>query len=81
MPEIMGIDTIGGLVSSPPHEIEIEQKIIEKGTSLMRQWNTKFLAFLPYCYSCKEPLNWYSPPEEGYIFHCPKCDRKWKVVK
>jgi len=81
MSETMGIDTIGGLVSSPPHEIEIEKKIIEKGTSLMRQWNTKFLAFIPYCYSCKEPLNWYNPTEEGHIFHCPKCDRKWKVVK
>ena len=81
MTEIVGIDTIYGLTGSPPKEIEIEKSLIKEGTSLMREWNAKFLAFVPYCYSCKEPLNWYNPlTEEGYIFRCPKCNRKWKVV-
>jgi len=78
--EIVGIDTIRGLAGSPPREIEVEKSLIVKGTSLMREWNSKFLAFLPYCFLCKEVLNWYNPlTEEGYIFRCPKCDRKWKV--
>jgi len=77
--EIKGIDTIRGLAGSPPVEIEVEPKLLKEGTLLMRDWNSKFLAFLPYCYSCKEPLNWYSPPEGEYVFRCPKCDRKWKV--
>ena len=81
MSEIVGVDTIRGLVGSPPKEIEIDQELIKRGTKLMREWNPKFLAFIPYCFLCKEPLNWYSPPtEEGFIFRCPKCGRKWKVV-
>ena len=81
MREVPGIETITGTVGSPPDEITIDKSLIRKGTELMRQWNSKYLAFLPYCYSCKEPLNWYNPlTEEGYIFRCPKCNRKWKVV-
>ena len=79
--EIAGVDTIRGLVGSPPKEIEVEHVVIETGTRLMQVWNAKFLAFLPYCFMCKEPLNWYNPPtEEGYIFRCPKCNRRWKVI-
>lgn len=76
--EITGIDTIHGLVGEPPREIIISKKVVESGTSLMRVWNSLFLAFLPYCFKCKAPLNWYSPPTD-YIFHCPSCGRKWRI--
>ena len=80
--EIKGVDTILGLAGSPSKVIEIERKLISQADSLMNKWNHAFLAFLPYCYVCHEPLNWYTPPtEEGHVFHCPKCDRKWKVKK
>ena len=78
--EIKGIETIIGLVGSPPMEIKIDQKLIKSGTSLLEAWNSKHLAFIPYCFKCKEPLNWFNPPtEEGHIFRCPKCDRRWKI--
>jgi len=71
-----GIDTITGLVGNPPNSIQIPKKILKEGTSLLREWNTYYLAFLPYCFKCREPVDW-AQNQEGVVFICPKCDRKW----
>jgi len=76
--EIKGVDTIQGLVGSPPEIITISSGVIKAGEKLRQVWNTKFMAFIPYCFACKEPLVWHSPPgEDNVLFHCPSCHRKW----
>ena len=75
MKVIKGIDTIVGLAGSPPQEIPIPIQIIKKGNSLMGIWNSYHLAFIPYCFVCKEPLDWAQ--EKPVAFVCPKCGRKW----
>lgn len=89
MTEVPGIDTIQGLVGSPPQVIELSYLTVKAAEKLRQVWNTKFLAFIPYCFSCKEPLVWhinrsgintsgeYVKGEDSVIFHCPKCGRKW----
>jgi len=82
MNEIPGVDTIQGLVGSPPQIIEVSYDVIRVAEGVRHLWNKSFLAFLPYCFTCKEPLVWHSPPgKDRVIFHCPKCGRKWVIVK
>ncbi len=73
---IKGIDTITGLVGNPPEVIQIPPKIIQDGTNLLRKWNSYYLAFLSYCFKCKEPVDW-AQKQEGVVFICPKCSRRW----
>ena len=76
---VAGEDTIQGLVGKPPEVILLDYDTVRVAESLRQIWNKKFMAFIPYCYLCKVPLVWHSPPEEDHIlFHCPKCDRAWK---
>ena len=75
---IKGIDTILGLVGNPPKVISIPKKLIVEGTSLLREWNSYYLAFIPYCYTCKEPLDWVQGHDQ-VVFACPKCGRKWML--
>jgi len=78
MTETPGIDTIQGLIGTPPKVIEISRNSIRVADSVRQIWNTKYLAFLPYCYNCKEPLVWHMPPrKDSVLFHCPKCKREW----
>ena len=78
MIEIPGVDTIQGLIGSPPKVITVSYDMIKTGELLKQVWNTKYIAFLPYCFVCKEPLVWHSPPDEdNVLFHCPKCKREW----
>lgn len=78
MEEIAGVDTILGLVGSPPKRIDLSYNVVKAGEKVRQAWNKKFIAFLPYCFACKEPLVWHSPPgEEHVLFHCPKCKREW----
>lgn len=78
MMEVLGIDTILGLVGKPPKVTELSYNSVEIAESLRQVWNTKFIAFLPYCFSCKEPLVWHTAPHENdTIFHCSKCNRRW----
>ena len=79
--EIKGVDTIQGLAGEPPKNIYIEKAILETGTRYMQILNAKYMAFVPYCYKCKEPLNWIVPPDEDIVFRCPRCDRTWTLVK
>ena len=73
---IKGIDTITGLVGNPPEVIQIPPKIIHDGTNLLRKWNSYYLAFIPYCFKCKEPVDW-AQKRKDVVFICPKCSRRW----
>ncbi len=78
--EILGIDTIRGLVGEPPKSIEMPYRYMEVGESLRQLWNSKHIAFLPFCFKCKFPLVWHTPPDEDRtIFHCENCHRKWTL--
>jgi hypothetical protein len=75
--ECKGIDTIRGLVGEPPHEISCPMELVALEQGLLQAWNKVFIAVLPYCYKCREPLVWHSPPDDDVLFHCPKCERRW----
>lgn len=76
--EIPGLDTIMGLVGKPPMEVRLPHSVVHHEELLRQVWNAKYIAIILYCYSCKEPLTWHSPPDDdGTLFHCPKCGRKW----
>lgn len=80
--EIPGIDTIRGLVGEPPSSIFVNRKVMETQQKLMQVWNSAYIAIIPYCYKCKEPLVWHSPPgEDNILFHCPKCKKIWMKDK
>jgi len=72
-----GIDTIQGLVGLPPKVIAISKDMVSVGAKLKQIWNTKYIAFIPYCFKCVEPLDWYIPFDGETIFSCPKCGRRW----
>ena len=71
-----GIDTIMGLVGVPPNEIKISRDVLLAGTRLLKYWNSCFLAFIPYCYMCKSPVDWVQG-DKSTAFICPMCNRKW----
>ena len=80
MPEsekIPGIDTIRGLAGLPPMLNIIPYKTMEDGTILQLAWNIAYIAFIPYCFKCKVPLDWHLPPDNGKVFSCPNCNRQW----
>ena len=71
---ISGIDTIHGLVGTPPLLNVIPRKIMRSATMVQQAWNATYIAFIPYCFKCKVPLDWYSPPISNKIFICPNCN-------
>ncbi|KKN19272.1 hypothetical protein LCGC14_0947370 [marine sediment metagenome] len=78
MTDIAGIDTIIGLVGEPPERISFEYDSMKAGDKLRQIWNNKFIAFIPYCFACKVPLVWHTPPgKDNVLFHCYKCAREW----
>ena len=80
MPEINGVDTILSLVGDPPMNINLDRKVVEAQQRLMTAWNNAYIAVIPYCYKCKEPLIWHTAPrEDNVMFHCPKCKRIWTM--
>lgn len=79
MAEVKGIDTIQNLVGQPPIDIELDKELVAKQQGLLAQWNSKYIAILPYCYRCRQPLIWFIPPEDGKMFLCPGCGREWTM--
>lgn len=75
--KIPGIDTIRGLVGSPPLVNVISYKAMKDGTMLQQVWNAANIAFIPYCFKCKAVLDWHTPPDNGKVFSCPNCGRQW----
>jgi len=74
---IPGIDTIQGLVGTPPMVITISHKVIAVGDSVRQLWNSVYIAFIPYCFVCHIPLDWHLPSDNGKVFTCPSCNRRW----
>ena len=75
--QINGIDTIQGLAHLPPEKIPLPFKVEYQQTLLQQEWNPRYIAILPFCIVCKEPLVWHRYPEGEVIFHCPTCRREW----
>lgn len=76
--EIAGIDTFWGLDTEVPMRIPISLKAVKAAEGTKQVLNSVSLAFLPYCFVCKEPLIWHiSPGEDNVLFHCPSCHREW----
>jgi len=78
---IKGEDTIQGLVGEPPRRITLPFSLVFNEEKLRPEWNHKFIAIMPYCFNCKVPLMWHSPPTGEVLFECPKCGRKWVKSK
>ena len=78
---VPGIETIRGLVGEPPAEIEVAYKTMLSQQRLLQQWNTHYIAIVPYCFKCKVPLAWHMAPREAgaedELFTCPNCGRVW----
>lgn len=75
--ETPGLDTIMGLVGSPPMEIELNYDTVRLAEALRQLWNRSHIAFIPYCMKCKKPLVWVSGCKCITMFKCPECGRKW----
>ena len=78
--EVPGLNTISELSElkiEPPQEIELELELIQDQQVIMDGWNIRYISIIPYCSKCKEPLVWHRRPNNGTLFHCPKCSRKW----
>jgi hypothetical protein len=74
---IPGLETIRGLVGEPPREIPVDIETMSEQQVLMQDWNSSFVAIIPYCFKCKAPLTWHTPPDEDLLFTCPTCSRRW----
>jgi len=74
---IHGIETIRNLVGEPPQQIPIDRETMTEQQVLMPDWNHMYIAIIPYCFKCKEPLTWHTPPEDDILFDCPRCHRIW----
>ena len=72
---IPGVDTISNLVGSPPMKISIPYEVMHTEELLRQAWNALHIAIIPYCYKCKTPLVWHSPPDKHTAFNCPSCKR------
>lgn len=78
---VPGLDTILGLSGSPPKVNVIPYKIMKTQELLRQAWNAVHIAIIPYCYKCKTPLDWHSPPDGHKAFTCPTCGRIWTLGK
>lgn len=74
---VRGIDTIRGLVGEPPKEIQIDRETLSEQQVLMQEWNHLFIAIVPFCFKCRVPLTWHTPPDTETLFDCPQCGRVW----
>jgi len=76
---IPGVDTIEGLVGNPPMKVELPKKTVETLDAVRAELNALYIAVIPYCFKCKEPLAWHVPLDDKLLFHCPICGREWRV--
>ncbi len=81
MTEVAGVDTILGLVGEPPKTIEVPYNLMYDTELTRPEWNKVYLALIPYCFKCKEPLVWHRDEASRTLLHCPKCKRRWVKSK
>lgn len=77
---VPGIETIRGLSGSPPMSIPITHDVLVELQYAMSDLNPSFIAVIPYCFKCHEPLIWIrcsDPKQEARLFRCGKCGRVW----
>jgi len=74
---VPGVDTIRGLIGEPPERIEIPFKLQKGEETAKQKWNSCYIAIIPYCFKCKEPLVWHVYPQDEILYHCPTCQRQW----
>lgn len=77
MIEIPGVDTINGnIVQKPPKTVNVgamAMKALQQAQTIaLRKW----IAIIPYCVVCKEPLIWVR--NSNLVFKCPKCGMRWE---
>lgn len=80
MTQIPGLETIRGLAGEPQKQIEVGYKTMRAQDNLRQIWNVSYIAIIPYCFKCHQPLVWHSPPDgedKNILFHCPRCKREW----
>ena len=75
--DVPGLDTIKTLTGEPPVEIPIPHKLMKTQQISMQGWNACYIAIIPYCFKCKHPLVWHTPPDGDELFTCPNCGRVW----
>lgn len=78
--EILGLGTIRGLAGSPPLSIPVPHDTLAELQYAMSDLNPVFIAVIPYCYKCREPLIWIrcsDPKQETRLFRCDRCGRVW----
>lgn len=73
--ETPGLNTIMGLVGDPPMENDLSYDTVRMAEGLKQVWNSRHIAFIPYCMKCKEPLVWVN--YHTTLFKCSKCNRIW----
>ena len=75
--EVPGLETIQGFAGNPPLKIEVPFKLEKKQYGMVPEWNSVFIAIIPFCFKCREPLVWHTYPQGKTLYHCPKCGRQW----
>ena len=75
--KVNGLDTIVGLVGEPPKTMKVPYELQRSEGIALQGWNAIYIAMIPYCFKCKEPLVWHRYPQGKVLYHCPKCKRRW----
>jgi len=75
---INGIGSIQSVVGTMPKEISISYQILKGGELLRQAWNSKHLAFVPFCFKCKVAVDWITEEHDNrVVFVCPQCGTEW----
>ena len=73
------IEGVRSIVPGPDRldsEVPFPYRVALLGPRVLRKWVELGLAFIPYCITCRVPLNWIYN-DERELFRCPKCGRLW----
>lgn len=76
MSVIKGLETITEPAFTIAQSNSVGYNCMLFGQAVQSIWNKKGIAFIPYCITCKCPLDWHR--DEQVLFSCPKCKRIWQ---
>lgn len=78
---VKGLDSIVTVTNLPTNPRISADTMIDQ-TLVNDKWNKSYIAMLPFCFKCKEPLTWHNfPSKSGILFNCPICGTTWKKDK